>query len=297
MIASQDQLGAQAASSASATTLAREVDDAKREAVKLDDGARAIVERYTGALEKFHAEAWRAVVRGLRADARGKELLLELVDEPVVYAALLALGVVRPDVTTRVAQALEHVKPYARSHGGDVELVRVEEGVAYVRFHGACNGCSMSAQTLAEGVEKEVRARVPEILRVEQVKGQAVAGLVMLTVNASEAPSASKGWSRGPEATVVEEGRPTRMLTDGCDVVLVRQGERIYAYRNACPHQGMPLDEGVVNAQGVLTCPWHGLEFEVCTGECRNEASVQLDPLPLKVHEGVVWVRAVGATR
>ncbi|MBL9147947.1 MAG: NifU family protein [Phycisphaerae bacterium] len=270
------------------------VDRARRRADGFGDEPKAAVAAFTSALEAFHAEALRRIVRRLRADERGKELLFELVDDPLVHAAMLTLGIVKPDVVVRVARAIERVRPYAQSHGGDVELVRVEAKVAYVRMHGACSGCSASAQTLSESVETAVKAVAPEIERVEAIADRPVVGLVTLTVKADEAPSERHGWVAGPSVDELAESRPTRVLNEGCDVLLVRRGERVFAYRNSCPHQGMPLDDGMLSDDGVLMCPWHGLQFDVCSGECVNEPSVQLEPLPLKIHERVVWIRPNG---
>mgnify|MGYP000724176639 FL=1 len=41
----------------------------------------------------------------------------------------------------------------------------------------------------------------------------------------------------------------------------------------------------------TLTCPWHGYCFEVESGECRNAPQVQLEPYPLRVQDGRIWVR------
>lgn len=74
-------------------------------------------------------------------------------------------------VHSRVARVLELIRPAVQDDGGDVELVEVtDEGVARVRFHGACVGCPSSSMTLQMGIERNVRERVPEIVAVEQVQ-------------------------------------------------------------------------------------------------------------------------------
>lgn len=71
----------------------------------------------------------------------------------------------------RVAKVLDMIRPAVQDDGGDVELVEItDEGVARVRFHGACVGCPSSSMTLAMGIERNVRERVPEIVAVEQVQ-------------------------------------------------------------------------------------------------------------------------------
>ena len=69
----------------------------------------------------------------------------------------------------RVNAALDDVRPAIARDGGDVWLVRVEAGVAYVQMVGACGGCPMATSTLKGGIEVAVRRHCPEIERVEQL--------------------------------------------------------------------------------------------------------------------------------
>lgn len=69
----------------------------------------------------------------------------------------------------RVDRALDQIRPAIRMDGGEVELVDVEEGVAKVRMMGACGGCPMSTMTLKMGIERAIRAQVPEVKTVEAV--------------------------------------------------------------------------------------------------------------------------------
>ncbi len=69
----------------------------------------------------------------------------------------------------RVEAALDEVRPGIRADGGDVWLVKVEAGVAYVQMVGACGGCAMVNATLKLAIEQRVTAVCPEISRVEQI--------------------------------------------------------------------------------------------------------------------------------
>lgn len=70
----------------------------------------------------------------------------------------------------RVEDVIDRIRPAVQSDGGDVELVEVtDKGVVKIRLHGACVGCPSSSMTLQMGVERNVRARVPEVVSVEQV--------------------------------------------------------------------------------------------------------------------------------
>jgi Fe-S cluster biogenesis protein NfuA len=70
-------------------------------------------------------------------------------------------------IKDRVAKALERVRPYLQSDGGDIDLVEVtEDGTVKVKLKGACHGCPYSLQTLKAGVEQAIMKEVPEIKRV-----------------------------------------------------------------------------------------------------------------------------------
>jgi Fe-S cluster biogenesis protein NfuA len=70
-------------------------------------------------------------------------------------------------VEARVMKALERVRPYLQSDGGDIDLVEVTaDFTVKVRLKGACNGCPYSMQTLKAGVEQAIMQEVPEITRV-----------------------------------------------------------------------------------------------------------------------------------
>lgn len=67
----------------------------------------------------------------------------------------------------KVEKALNKVRPALQADGGDVELVDVtEDGIVKVRLTGACGGCPMSQMTLKMGIEKAIKAEVPEIKEV-----------------------------------------------------------------------------------------------------------------------------------
>ncbi len=74
------------------------------------------------------------------------------------------------DLAVRVAQAIEQrINPSVAAHGGRITLVDVRDNIAYVRMTGGCQGCGLAAVTLRQGVERMVRAAVPEIVAVRDV--------------------------------------------------------------------------------------------------------------------------------
>ena len=59
-----------------------------------------------------------------------------------------------------------HINPGVASHGGNVSLEGVKDGVAYIRFGGGCQGCGAADVTLKQGVDRIIREQVPEVTRV-----------------------------------------------------------------------------------------------------------------------------------
>jgi Fe-S cluster biogenesis protein NfuA len=72
-------------------------------------------------------------------------------------------------VDDRIRDVLASIRPALQADGGDVEYVGFADGVVTVRMTGACNNCPMSMMTLKQGIEKRLRAAVPEVESVESV--------------------------------------------------------------------------------------------------------------------------------
>ncbi len=129
-------------------SLAQRVDEATAAVQGMPTELRIKALALKSAIEAFHKPGLTKIIRQLKADPRGKELLMELVNEPEVYALFLMHGLVRADLALRVARVVEMVRPYMQSHGGDVAFVSLRERTVLVRLLGSCSGCSMSQVTL-----------------------------------------------------------------------------------------------------------------------------------------------------
>jgi len=277
--------------------LASALDAAVEELEGLDAGPRAVADRLKAALDDLHRAALVHIVRGLRADERGTELLFELVDDPAVRIVMLSHGLIRPDPMTLAREALDTVRPQLQSHGGDVDLARIEDGVAYVRLAGACNGCSMAAVTMRNGVEEALKAMVPGITGVEVLPNEPGPALIQLSEIGRRPVMPEHGWAdAGPiDAFELGELAARDLVAEGgaaAEVVVVNLDGQLAAYINACPHLGNSLDDAEVDTQkGTLTCSWHGFCFDALSGECQTLPGAQLEQLPLRVEEGRVWIR------
>ncbi|MHA2067294.1 MAG: NifU family protein [Candidatus Thorarchaeota archaeon] len=69
----------------------------------------------------------------------------------------------------KVEEAIQEIRPYLQADGGNIELIDVTDGVVKVKLLGACAGCPMSKMTLQMGVERTLKKKIPEIIRVEAV--------------------------------------------------------------------------------------------------------------------------------
>lgn len=153
---------------------ARRIDAARRAVGRLaDEPAHDAAAELAAALDAHQAAVLTTIVRRLRDDERGRELLYELVDDAEVHAALVKAGIVRPSLAMRALQVLDGLRPYLTSHGGDVELVRIEAGVAEVRLLGACQGCGSSTATLRDLVAGTLLEHLPELTEVREAAAEA----------------------------------------------------------------------------------------------------------------------------
>jgi Fe-S cluster biogenesis protein NfuA/nitrite reductase/ring-hydroxylating ferredoxin subunit len=277
--------------------LAGRVDAAVAALDDLDPAARTVAEELKAAVEAIHRAGLVTMVQAMRADDGARAVLFELVDDPAVRLLLSLHGIIRPDPITHAGQVLDSVRPQLHSHGGDVSLVRIEEGTAFVRLEGACNGCSMSSVTLRNLVEEALVQGVPAINAVEVVAAEPTPTLIPLeSLRIGRDPSA-EGWAKiGPAAGLAVDDLSTATVSTAAgeriELIVVNLGQRLSAYRNECAHEGLPLDNAVLDVgNATLTCPWHGFCFDAGSGECLSAPGAQLEALPLRVDDGDVWVR------
>ena len=95
-------------------------------------------------------------------------------NRPQVVAPANGNGELTGDVAERVAQVIQRrINPAIAQHGGRAMLDRVEDGVAYVRLGGGCQGCGMATVTLDQGIESAILESVPEIRQVVDVTDHA----------------------------------------------------------------------------------------------------------------------------
>lgn len=133
-----------------------------------DPHARDIAEELIQALLDLYGEGLARILElSVQTGAPGYKLVESLAGDELVGSLLLLHELHPKDVETRVVQALDEVRPYLKSHGGNVELIGVEDGVARLRLEGSCHGCSSSTMTLKLTIEEAIFKAAPDLDRLE----------------------------------------------------------------------------------------------------------------------------------
>ncbi len=191
--------------------------------------------------------------------------------------SLLALHDLHPiPVDERVQRALDSVRPYLKSHEGDIEILEIADGVVHLKLAGSCKGCPSSAATVKLSVEKAILEQVPEIHEVRAVGVAAEPAAMSLRIE-SDWIDLSSVPQLGERGFAVFE-------LDGMPVLLARLGETLYAYRNQCPTCLRSLAQARLD-RSALVCDGCGQSFDlVHAGRADGNERVFIEPFPL-VHE------------
>jgi Fe/S biogenesis protein NfuA len=131
---------------------------------------------------EYHGDLPVAMPQGSVANLTGATLEMSknllkpglTINNPNSPSPAIQSGGPPPDLSSPVAEQVDHVirnqiNPSIASHGGVAELVAVEDGAAYVRLGGACQGCGMANVTLSQGIESTIISMVPEVHQVIDV--------------------------------------------------------------------------------------------------------------------------------
>ncbi|MEM1022939.1 MAG: NifU family protein [Myxococcota bacterium] len=245
---------------------------------------QATVQAIRNSVEAIQVGAFRRLIRIVKEEPGGLEALKVAVQDPWVRGVLAFNGLLakpEPTLEERVEAALESVRPTLASHEGNVELVRVvDETEVEIRLQGSCDGCTHSDITVRQGIETAIKDAAPTIERVTVVKQRARAELVQLPAVGSS-PFAVP-WTDLLPVAELGEGRLTVIDLAQISLFVTLVGGEPKAYRNACSHLGMPLDEGEVDGE-ILTCPFHGFQFSLSSGECLTAPEIQLPSYPVRI--------------
>ena len=140
------------------------------------------------------------------AERYAPDLIGHIVADELLASLLIAHGLHPEDVSVRIARALDGVRPFLAGHGGDVELLDIDERVGAVRLRmlGSCDGCPSSAVTLRATVERAIVEAAPEIviIDVEEPSDQTVTTPISLTAKPNVTFDPATGCGAAFEADV-----------------------------------------------------------------------------------------------
>jgi Fe-S cluster biogenesis protein NfuA/nitrite reductase/ring-hydroxylating ferredoxin subunit len=236
----------------------------------LDDAAcRELAEELTGAVVQMYGAGLERIVALIGEEARDRLAADELV------AGLLMIHDLYPvPLEDRVMQALDSVRPYMESHGGNIELLGFEDGVVKLRLEGSCKSCRASSSTLELAVRQALQEAAPDLLGmdVEGVVEEEITGIPLPTLNG--APSWHTLDIEAPQVL-------TSTAVDGQSLVVANVDGTLLAYRNECASCGSDLASGTLD-RGALACPACGRAFFLPqAGRSMDDGHLQLQPIPL----------------
>jgi Fe-S cluster biogenesis protein NfuA/nitrite reductase/ring-hydroxylating ferredoxin subunit len=233
-----------------------------------------------------------------QAGAAGQAIIDDLAGDDLVASLLLLHGLHPLDLETRVMQALDKVRPYLGSHGGNVELLGVtDEGVVRLRLEGSCHGCPSSRVTLKYAIEDAIYTAAPDVTAIETegtVESPPVpAGFVpmsQLLGQDNHAHSNGNGWIEVDGLAGLHEGTVRIIDVNGLPLLFCRVGDTFYAYSSTCIHCGEQL--GQAKLAGVeLVCAHCAHRYDLMrAGRDPDEPSRHLEPFPLLAENGPVKV-------
>jgi Fe-S cluster biogenesis protein NfuA len=137
---------------------------------------QTLMDMHGAGLERMMEIAWEA-------GEAGNRLIDSFGHDDLVGSLLILYGLHPLDIEARVIGAIDRLRPYLQSHGGNVELIGVTDGVVRLRIERSSNGCGSSAQTLKAAVEEAIYGAAPDLTALEVegvIEQQALMGFVPL---------------------------------------------------------------------------------------------------------------------
>jgi Fe-S cluster biogenesis protein NfuA/nitrite reductase/ring-hydroxylating ferredoxin subunit len=264
-----------------------------------DPGVRAIAdELVTAVVQLYGAGLERMLEVVAEAGPAGQPIRAGFAEDPLVTSLLLIHDLYPVPLEERIVEALETVRPYMESHGGDVELLGVQDGVARLRLHGSCRSCRASSATLELAVRQALEERCPDLEGMD-VEGLApepelagFPGVALPMAGGGPGPA----WHGVDGVAELAAGGLAATEAGGIALVVANVDGTLLAYRDRCAGCGAALrDAELIGA--TLVCPACARGF-VLTRAGRSAAGDeddgQLEPVPL-LREGPRVRVALGA--
>ena len=267
-----------------------------------DPKARARTAEMVQTLLELYGEGLGRVVEKV-GRLGSQHLKDEMLDDELISHLLLLHGLHPIDLESRVLGALNEVRPYLESHGGNVQFLGIEGDVARVRLEGSCDGCPSSTMTLKLAIEEAVQKAAPELEGVE-AEGVAepppkptttiVAGPTLSRKKKKPPEENGSSWT-AVDGPTISNGAMRAAEVSGEAVLFLRLAGTLYAYRDACPGCGESLAAGELRVAD-LTCSGCGRRYDARrAGRSLDGTGVHLEPVPLLENDGSVRVASPSA--
>ena len=207
-----------------------------------------------------------------------------MISDNIVRGLLLIHGLHPFSLETRLRQALDKVRPYMASHGGNVEILSLENDVARLHLQGSCEGCPSSAVTMELAIRQAIEEACPDL------QGFEVEGAVEPPSNGNtHKPYTPPDWTSVENTVQLNEGGFMQVHVGDTALILCKVENQFYAYQDHCPACNMPLHLGTLEG-GLLNCSL-GHQYDVRqAGRSPSNPDLHLHPVPLLAGEEGVRV-------
>ncbi|MFN2612222.1 MAG: NifU family protein [Solirubrobacterales bacterium] len=295
-------------------TLMQRVEELTAEVDRMPDPmARRTAEELLGAVMDLYGEGLTRIVRILDQEQEGTaEAKQRLADDGVVASLMLIHDLYPVPIEERVAEALDSVRPYMESHGGNVELLSLQDGVASLKLEGSCDGCAASSSTLELAIKAALDEHAPDLVSIH-VEGLEQDLLNPVTVSGTALPMAeapadasgagangnggapvdASGLTAGPAWHGLDgavdglgEGEMVAVEVQEDKLIVARVEGSLLAYMDLCPDCSSELSGGELS-EGVLACPTCSRSYFLPrAGRSMDDERLQLGPVPLLESQG-----------
>jgi len=254
-----------------------------------DPEARANAIALVQALMEFHSTGLERMMEITAASGEpGYALFDSFAGDDVVSNLLLLYGLHPLPLETRVTNALDKVRPYLDSHGGNVELLSVDEGVVRLRMQGSCKSCPSSSMTLKLAIEDAIYAAAPDVVSIEaEGVAQTEQKTGFVQIGKSNGNGVAKdSWQEVDGLGSLSDSTIQLLDIAGRSILFCRLGESVYAYGNNCPSCGRELHEPYLQLTN-LVCKSCGENYDVMrAGRSADRPNLNLQPFPLLFENG-----------
>jgi Fe-S cluster biogenesis protein NfuA/nitrite reductase/ring-hydroxylating ferredoxin subunit len=257
-----------------------------------DSDARGMLEECLGSVLSFYGHGLERILRLLdKSGPEGEKVRDALLADPGVTGLLLIHGLHPVPLEKRLMGALDKVRPYMQSHGGDVALISLGDDRAVLRLEGHCKTCPSSTVTLELAVRAAIEEACPDLIDYE------VQGVPQNGADHDGAfehvPKAAPEWIPVHGLNHLAEGECKTINPQDEPLLICRLAGLLYAYRDRCPGCNMPLHLGTLR-DGVLSCgKGHHFDAEHAGAGLDESAALHLEPVPLLDKGGEIKVALV----